>query len=695
MTSQLETSCQSIIDKLTSTLALARQSAANPANHAEESGLGDISSSADDSIIGLKTWQTSLRRQADSTTPSPVAERYLRLISEQADVIGGEVARYTHAPSDQRHEWKPSQGFERARMEIKALIGELHTVTIPAADSTRTQREQIARDANQQVTVLEELTQWFVERLRSSSLPQQRVATFAHQPTTAGQLKIGSLLFLWKEIPTVDGLTKSNIASGPHDGIPIESSHVDKAKMVLEAFCEAWKVLTPKIEDQGKFEDFKNMARIATILNHLPNGPIYFDRFLQRRWNDDLIPFDTTKLNIIFSGAADAPRVGDLFRDQQCRARWKEWPEGTHITFRALEPLPLKHEEIYSRDGSYSVVDKVRDLTCQSSAPRFYARKCQKATTASREHLVNEVATLKRLKHHHILRYVKSYERGNDEFAFLATPAADWCLLSLLNQYCRNSYDRAKLKPILLRTFGCISLGLDYLHNEAATRHRDIKPDNILYHDHRYYIADFGLAYHFNPELGSGTLGPFQSTEYYRAPENDSITQPHGRSTDVFSLGCTFLEILSAMIQTGTTEIRALRIYADHLDEVSKWVETASLQERGRDEPFRSLLMLAGKMVSRDTKQRPTIRAVIAELQGISGKFKQPLFCDECAMHLPAELGMKGQAAGVHLEVESVNSAQSGHSSKLSRKSVRSFLKAQKNKLHNALTKISHREERD
>ncbi|KAH0846413.1 hypothetical protein AYO21_07150 [Fonsecaea monophora] len=690
MTAQLETCCQSIVDKLTNALSLARRAT----NHAEEPGPHDIISSVDDIIIGLKTWQTYIRPHRHSTRPNPVAERYLRLISDEADVIAVEVTRYNSVPSEQLREWEPSQRFETAIKEIKELIGELHTVEIAGADNTRTQREQIARNANRQVTVLEELTEWFKMRLEST-LRQQRVATFAHEPRTAGRLKIGDLWFLWRQIPTVDGLTKSNIASGPHDGISIERSHVDRARMVLEAFCEAWQAITPQIEDRGKFEDLKNMAMIATVLSHLHNGHAYFDRFLHRRWNDDFLPFDTNKLQVIFSGASDASRVGDLFRDQQSRARWKEWPEGAHVTFRALEPLPLKSEEIYSNDGSYSIVDKVRDLSHQSATPRFYARKRQKATPASRQHLENEVKNLKRLKHHHILKYVKSYERGSDEFAFLATPAADCNLLGLLNQYCRNTYDRARLKPILLKAFGCISLAMDYLHNRKDTRHRDIKPDNILYHDHRYYVADFGLAYHFDPQSGSGTHGRFESTYEYRAPENDSTTQPHGRSTDVFSLGCTFLEILSAMIRTGTNEIRALRIYVDHLDEVSRWVETACCEERGREQPMRSLLMLGGRMVSKKVESRPTIQEVIVELWGISTKFNYPLFCDECIKHLPAELGLKIQADGLHPEGGSVGSGHSGHSSKMSRKSFKSYVKATRKRLQNLLSTNGYAEERD
>ncbi|OAP61152.1 hypothetical protein AYL99_03353 [Fonsecaea erecta] len=487
---------------------------------------------------------------------------------------------------------------------------------------------QLDSDPNGQVNPAE-LTESFREQL-GSTLLEQRVATFAHQPSTAGRLKIGDLLFLWQHIPA--------------RGISMRGSRVKRAGTVLEAFCEAWKAITPVIEDLGKFEDLKNMAMIAITLNKIHQGPGYFDQFLHWRWTDRFFPFDRSKLGTVFYGSTDALRVENLFFNKQYQIKWKEWPEGAHATFEESEPLPFTYDSSERSEGSYSIVDRVRDLSCYPSIPQVYARKCSKGGSASRKHIEDEVKTLKRLRHHHIVRYVKSYERGEDEFAFLATPAARQTLLGLLEQYRCTANDCANLKPILLRAFGCISLGVDYLHNAMAIRHRDIKPENILYHDGSYFIADFGLAYHFHHQIGSGTYRRFRATYNYRAPENGSATEPHGRASDVFSLGCTFLEILSTMIKSETGEIRELRIYAEHLDDVRRWVKNASSEDRGRKEPLRSLLKLANDMVVEEAEKRPNVRRVIAELQDISSKSKSSLFCDECRTQLTANLTLEHRA---------------------------------------------------
>ncbi|OAP54151.1 hypothetical protein AYL99_11686 [Fonsecaea erecta] len=73
----------------------------------------------------------------------------------------------------------------------------------------------------------------------------------------------------WKAItPVIEDLGKfedlKNMAM-----IAITPNHMKKARTVLEALCEAWKTITPVIEDLGKFEDLKNMAMIAITPNHM------------------------------------------------------------------------------------------------------------------------------------------------------------------------------------------------------------------------------------------------------------------------------------------------------------------------------------------------------------------------------------------------------------------------------------------
>jgi serine/threonine protein kinase len=102
----------------------------------------------------------------------------------------------------------------------------------------------------------------------------------------------------------------------------------------------------------------------------------------------------------------------------------------------------------------------------------------------------------------------------------------------------------------LASTLNCLTSALDHIH-EHVTKHMDIKPQNILVrkgssgvNDWRVYLADFGLLRSFVSQDHSQTDGPTSLTPRYCAPEvyNHEL---RGRSADIFSLGCVFLDIIT------------------------------------------------------------------------------------------------------------------------------------------------------
>ena len=73
--------------------------------------------------------------------------------------------------------------------------------------------------------------------------------------------------------------------------------------------------------------------------------------------------------------------------------------------------------------------------------------------------------------------------------------------------------------------------------------HRDLKPDNVLFHEGKWKIADFGIAKFVADATSSNTLKGCLSP-LYAAPEqwqNGTITQ----ATDVYSLGCVAFCLLT------------------------------------------------------------------------------------------------------------------------------------------------------
>lgn len=143
---------------------------------------------------------------------------------------------------------------------------------------------------------------------------------------------------------------------------------------------------------------------------------------------------------------------------------------------------------------------------------------------------------MKKLKHFHVIRFVKSYQRGN-KFGVLLTPAATTDLQRLLLRYKKNDKnasgqsDRLGLREIIFTAFGCLSQGLAHIHARKI-RHKDIKPSNILYErpypnkPARFLWADFGIAYDFTNQASSKTTSESHYSVRYAAPEVMKSSDP-------------------------------------------------------------------------------------------------------------------------------------------------------------------------
>ncbi len=122
-------------------------------------------------------------------------------------------------------------------------------------------------------------------------------------------------------------------------------------------------------------------------------------------------------------------------------------------------------------------------------------------------------------------------------FGIIMAPVADYDLASF--------YDRVTPENIaLLRSvFGCLAGALDFLH-KAKIRHRDIKPQNILVKGHGIYFTDFGISLDWQDLSRSTTTKDTAKSMLYCAPEV-ARWEKRNTSSDVWSLGCVFFEMLT------------------------------------------------------------------------------------------------------------------------------------------------------
>lgn len=138
------------------------------------------------------------------------------------------------------------------------------------------------------------------------------------------------------------------------------------------------------------------------------------------------------------------------------------------------------------------------------------------------------------LYHKNVVSYRGCFFGENGELNLVAEYIPGWSLADHLSQITRFPEHMV----------ACITQqivdGLDYLHKCGVT-HRDVKPANILVNpDGIIKITDFGVSSAVDvPTMTGNTL---VGTPWYIAPEMIE-GRPYGKSVDIWSLGCTVLEL--------------------------------------------------------------------------------------------------------------------------------------------------------
>ena len=155
------------------------------------------------------------------------------------------------------------------------------------------------------------------------------------------------------------------------------------------------------------------------------------------------------------------------------------------------------------------------------------------------EELEREISMYRRLRHEHIVSYLGAAKsEGEDVMYVFLEYISGGCIASMLKRFGRFREDLVRLyvRQILL--------GLEYLHREKII-HRDLKGANILItKDGTAKLADFGASKAFPDNSVTDANKSLHGSIFWMAPE--VVTgKGYGRRADVWSLGCTVVEMLS------------------------------------------------------------------------------------------------------------------------------------------------------
>jgi serine/threonine protein kinase len=136
--------------------------------------------------------------------------------------------------------------------------------------------------------------------------------------------------------------------------------------------------------------------------------------------------------------------------------------------------------------------------------------------------------------------------------AIILSPVAD----CNLKEYLERS--ETSVDPILVSRLrewlGCLITAVEYLHKDQI-RHRDIKPANILVYGTNILLVDFELSLDWRDLGQSTTTASCGRTPLYAAPEVIDFRSCNSKS-DVWSLGCVFLEMITVLKGESIPQLR-------------------------------------------------------------------------------------------------------------------------------------------
>ncbi|CAK8579210.1 unnamed protein product [Lathyrus sativus] len=218
----------------------------------------------------------------------------------------------------------------------------------------------------------------------------------------------------------------------------------------------------------------------------------------------------------------------------------------------------------------------MKEVTLFSDDPK--SRECA-------QQLAQEIALLSQLRHPNIVQYYGS-ETVDDRLYIYLEYVSGGSIYKLLQEY-------GQLGEIAIRNYTRqILSGLAYLHAKN-TVHRDIKGANILVDPNGHIkLADFGMAKHVS---GQSLPFSFKGSPYWMAPEVIRNSNGCNLAVDIWSLGCTVLEMattkppwsqyegVAAMFKIGNS--RELPKIPDHLSEEGKSFVRLCLQRDPVDRP--------------------------------------------------------------------------------------------------------------
>ncbi|KAJ3264353.1 hypothetical protein HDU77_008785 [Chytriomyces hyalinus] len=232
-----------------------------------------------------------------------------------------------------------------------------------------------------------------------------------------------------------------------------------------------------------------------------------------------------------------------------------------------------------------------------------------------------EMEILKACSHPNVTRYMGLFLKGLDL----------WICMEFCGGGALDSIYRAIKKPFNEDQIGSIIydsiVGLEYLHNQVALIHRDIKAGNLLLTEAgELKLADFGVSAKL--KSSNGTARTFIGTPYWMAPEviacdpesATSQTAAYDCKSDIWSIGITAIEIADK--NPPLSDIHPMR--ALHM------IPSSNLGLAKPKNWSKQFVDFIASCLVKDPARRPSAREILQHpfMQKAAGLPRQQIMCD-------------------------------------------------------------------
>ena len=167
-----------------------------------------------------------------------------------------------------------------------------------------------------------------------------------------------------------------------------------------------------------------------------------------------------------------------------------------------------------------------------------------------------ECNVLRRIRHPHVIQYIKSYQDEETRLPVLLMELMD----ESLTHYLEHLRSHSTLVPyhVKLNISHDVALALEFLHS-IGILHRDLSSNNVLLiAGKRAKVTDFGVAkvWDGHTQMTPATYCP--GTMAYMPPEAFKAEPIYTEKLDIFSLGVVYLQILTLQFPNPGDRVRQI-----------------------------------------------------------------------------------------------------------------------------------------